>query len=344
MLAGIVGVITAFNHPTLFATARTAAALIAGNCVLLKPAEQTPLSAIRLAELASGHFPPGVFNVVPGRAETGATLVKHPLVRRVGFTGNVETALKIQALAAESGTIKRLSFQLGGKNPLIVLPDADLNRAADAAVEGMNLANVVGQSCGSTSRAFVHRSVHDAFVEQVAARFSDINFGWPQDESAGLGPLISDAHRQRVERHVEIGRREGARLVTGGERGKAPFDAGFYYRPTLFDQVDSSMQLGREEIFGPVLSVIEWTDEDEMLGAVNGVRFGLTASIFTRDLVAAHRLAARVESGYIWVNTVERRWIGVPFGGFKDSGTSTEYSADELFAYSQIKSVNISLR
>jgi betaine-aldehyde dehydrogenase len=302
------------------------------------------LSAIRLGELAQQHFPPGVFNVVPGRADTGAALVSNPLVRRIAFTGNVDTALRIQALAAASGTIKRLTFQLGGKNPLIVLPDADLERAAEAAVEGMNLANVVGQSCGSTSRVFVHRSIHDAFVEQVAARFSRIEFGFPQDESAGLGPLITDAHRQRVERHVEAGRREGARLVTGGERGKAPFDAGFYYRPTLFDRVETSMQLSREEIFGPVLSVMEWTDEEDMLQAVNSVRFGLTASIFTRDLVSAHRLAACVESGYVWVNTVERRWIGVPFGGFKDSGTSTEYSIDELSAFTQIKSVNISLR
>lgn len=341
---GVVGVITAFNHPTLFATARTAAALVAGNCVVLKPAEQTPLSAIRLGELANEHLPAGVFNVVPGRAETGTALVRHPLVRRVAFTGSVDTALRIQAIAAESGTVKRLSFQLGGKNPLIVLPDADLTRAVDAAVDGMNLANVVGQSCGSTSRAFVHRSIHGAFVEQVAARFSDIQFGFPQDEAAGLGPLISDAHRQRVERHVETGRREGARMVTGGERGQTPFDAGFYYRPTLFDQVDSGMQIGRDEIFGPVLSVIEWTDEDDMLRAVNDSRFGLTASIFTRDLVSAHRLAARVESGYVWVNTVERRWIGVPFGGFKDSGTSTEYAADELLAFSLVKSVNVSLR
>jgi betaine-aldehyde dehydrogenase len=341
---GIVGIITAYNHPTLFATARTAAALVAGNCVLLKPAEQTPLSALRLGELAQEHFPPGVFNVVPGRAETGAALVRHPLIRRVGFTGNVDTALRIQALAAGSGTVKRLSFQLGGKNPLIVLPDADLDRAAAGAVDGMNLANVVGQSCGSTSRAFVHRSIHDAFVERVAARFDQIDFGFPQDEAAGLGPLITDAHRVRVEQHVERGRQEGARLVTGGERGRAPFDAGFYYRPTLFDRVDSSMRIGRDEIFGPVLSVIEWTDENEMLQAVNESRFGLTASIYTRDLVSAHRLAARVESGYVWVNTVERRWIGVPFGGVKDSGTSTEYSVDELSAYSQIKSVSISLQ
>lgn len=341
---GVVGVITAFNHPTLFATARTAAALVAGNCVLLKPAEQTPLSAVRLGELAREHFPAGVFNVVPGRAETGSALVAHPLVRRIGFTGSVNTALRIQELAAQSGTVKRLSFQLGGKNPLIVLPDADLDRAVDGAVEGMNLGNVVGQSCGSTSRAFVHRSVHDEFVERVAARFGDLAFGWPQDEAAGLGPLISAAHRQRVERHVEVGHQEGARLVTGGHRGDPPFDSGYYYRPTLFDRVDGSMQLGRDEIFGPVLSVIEWDDEADMLRAVNDVRFGLTASIFTRDLVMAHRLAALVESGYVWINTVERRWIGVPFGGFKDSGTSTEYSADELQAYSLIKSINVSLR
>jgi betaine-aldehyde dehydrogenase len=311
---------------------------------VLKPAEQTPLSAVRIGELAQEHLPPGVFTVVPGRAETGIALVRHPMVRRVAFTGSVDTALKIQGLAAESGTIKRLSFQLGGKNPLIVMPDADIDRAAEAAVEGMNLANVVGQSCGSTSRAFVHHSVHDAFVEQVGGRFEDIQFGFPQDDPPGLGPLISAAHREFVERHVEAGTREGARLITGGTRGQAPFDAGFYYRPTLFDQVDHSMRIGRDEIFGPVLSVIGWSDEEQMLRAVNDVRFGLTASVFTRDLVTAHRLAARIESGYVWVNTVERRWIGVPFGGFKDSGTSTEYSADELTAYSMIKSVNISLR
>ena len=341
---GVVGVITAYNHPTLFATARTAAALIAGNTVILKPAEQTPLSAIRLGELAAEHLPPGVFNVAPGRVDTGVALVSHPLVRRIGFTGNVETALRIQAVAAASGTIKRLSFQLGGKNPLIVLPDADLDRAVAGAVDGMNLANVVGQSCGSTSRAFVHASVHDAFVERVAGRFSEIKFAWPEEEDAGLGPLISAAHRERVEAHVEAGRRAGARLVTGGSRGEAPFDAGFYYRPTLFDRVDPSMAIAADEIFGPVLSVIPWSDEEDMLRAVNASRFGLTASIYTRDLVAAHRLAARVESGYVWVNTVERRWIGVPFGGFKDSGTSTEYARDELQAYSLVKSVNISLR
>jgi acyl-CoA reductase-like NAD-dependent aldehyde dehydrogenase len=340
---GAVGVITAFNHPTLFATARTAAAMVAGNTVVLKPAEQTPLSAIRIGEIALEHLPPGVFNVVPGRASTGLALVKHPLVRRIGFTGSAETALRIQAAAAESGVIKRLSFQLGGKNPLILLPDADLDRAVAGAVEGMNLANVVGQSCGSTSRVFVHRSIHDEFVERVAARFGALRFGLPEDDATELGPLVSEAQRGRVERYVDLGRAEGARVIAGGHRPESPFDAGFYYPATLFDGVDPSMRLAQEEIFGPVLSVVSWTDEADMLRAVNQVRYGLTASIYTRDLVAAHRLAGQVESGYVWVNAVERRWIGVPFGGFKDSGTSTEYSADELLAYSLTKSVNISL-
>ena len=340
---GVVGVITAFNHPTLFATARIAAALVAGNCVVLKPAEQTPLSAMRIGELAAEVLPAGVLNVVTGGATTGSALVSHPDVPRIGFTGSVDTALRIQETAARSGRIKRLSFQLGGKNPLIVMPDADLHRAVAGAVEGMNLSKVAGQSCGSTSRAFVHASIHDEFVERVATEFTNLRLRWPHEEGDGLGPLVSANQRDRAEQYVEIARHENARVVAGGRRPAAPFDRGFYYPATLLDRVSQGMRVAQEEVFGPVLAVIPWTDETDMLSAVNSVRYGLTASIYTRDLATAHRLAASVEAGYVWVNTVERRWIGVPFGGFKDSGTSTEYSVDELFGYSMIKSVNVAL-
>ena len=342
---GVVGIITPFNHPTLFATARTAAPLVAGNAVVLKPAHQTPLSAMRLAELANENLPAGVFNVVTGGAPTGSALVRHPDVRRIGFTGGVSTAVRIAADAAASGTIKRMSYELGGKNAMIVLPDVDLDVAAAAAVEGMNLTRVAGQSCGSTSRLFVHESIRQPLLERVVAGLAQLRFGPPEEEDTQIGSLVSDEQRRRVERYVELGTREGARLVTGGMRPtEPPFDRGFYYPPTLFDGVRPEMTIAREEIFGPVLSTIGWTNEDAMIEAVNATAYGLTASIYTNDLGAAHRLADAVEAGYIWINDVEKRWIGVPFGGQKDSGTGTEYSIEELYSHTQNKSVSVKLQ
>lgn len=341
---GVVGIITPFNHPTLFASARIAAPLMAGNTVVLKPAHQTPLSALRLGALAREYLPDGVLNVVSGGGAAGGALVRHPEVRRLGFTGSVATALRIQADAVTSGTIKRLSFELGGKNPMIVLPDADIDRAADAAVEGMNLSRVLGQSCGSTSRLFVHRDQRAALLEGVVERVRRLRFGDPLDSDTQLGCLVSVEQRERVERYVAAGVAEGARLVTGGARpSEPPFDAGYYFEPTVFGDVQAAMTIAREEIFGPVLSVIEWTDEDEMIRAVNASPYGLTCAIYTNDLTKAHRLAAAVECGYVWINDVEKRWIGVPFGGYKDSGTGTEYSVEELHSYSQIKSVSVAL-
>jgi betaine-aldehyde dehydrogenase len=341
---GVVGVITAFNHPTLFATGRIAAPLIAGNCVVLKPAEQTPLSAIRLAQLALQHFPDGVFNVVTGGALPGDALVRHSGVKRINFTGSLSTALRIQASAADSGAIKRLGLQLSGKNPLIVLPDVDVDIAAGAAIEGMNLHKVMGQSCGSTSRAFVPKELYADFVTAVSERLGCLRIGDPLDESTELGALISAHQRDRVESYVAAGVSDGAKLITGGRRPQQlDLIPGFYYEPTLFGEVRPTMRIAQEEIFGPVLSVIPWSDEDHMLRAVNAVRYGLTASIYTNDLRAAHRVAAAVDAGYIWVNDVEKRWVGVPFGGFKDSGTSTEFSIEELDANSQLKAISITL-
>jgi 2-formylbenzoate dehydrogenase len=341
---GVVGIITPFNHPTLFAAARTAAPLVAGNSVVLKPAHQTPLSAIRLARLAAQHLPSGVFNVVTGGAAAGSALVRHPEVRRIGFTGGVATALRIQADAAGSGSIKRLSFELGGKNPLIVLPDADPDRVADAAVEGMNLTRVMGQSCGSTSRLFVPTELRDELLERIVERVSGLKFGPPLDERTELGPLVSPEQRERVEGFVSRARADGAAVVVGGERPtEPPLDRGFYYRPTVLAGVQPEMEIAQEEVFGPVLALMPWSDEARMLRAVNGVRYGLTASIYTNDLAAAHRIAGRVEAGYVWINDVEKRWVGVPFGGYKDSGTGYEYSLDELYGYSQLKAVNVAL-
>ena len=342
---GVVGIITPFNHPTLFATARTAAPLVAGNAVILKPAHQTPLSALRLAELADEHLPNGLFSVVTGAGETGSALVRHPNVRRIGFTGGVPTALRIAAEAAASGAVKRISYELGGKNAMIILPDVDLDVAAAAAVEGMNLTRVAGQSCGSTSRLFVHESIREPLLTRVVERLTALRFGPPEEESTQIGALVSEQQRQRVEHYVGLGEQEGAQLVLGGRRpSEPPFDRGFYFPPTLFDHVRPDMTIAREEIFGPVLSVIGWEDEAAMLAAVNDTAYGLTASIYTNDLVRAHRLAAAVEAGYVWINDVEKRWIGVPFGGQKDSGTGTEYSIEELYSHTQNKSVSVNLQ
>jgi 2-formylbenzoate dehydrogenase len=340
---GVVGVITAFNHPAMFALARTAAALVAGNCVILKPASATPLSALRIAEIAAETLPTGVFNVVFGGAATGTHMVQHPDVRRIAFTGSLPTGLRIQELAAQSGVVKHVSLQLGGKNPLVILRDADLDSAVAAAVEGMNFTRVMGQSCGSTSRVFVHASLYPSFVEELLRRLAVLRLGDPLDPSTDLGPLVTDAHRRHVAARVADALEDGARLVAGGQQPGPPLDRGFFYPPTVFADVTPQMRISHDEVFGPVVAISSWTDEAGMLAAVNGVRYGLTASIYTKDLASAHRLAAEIEAGYVWINDVERRWIGVPFGGLKDSGTATEYSVDELYHFTQNKTISIAL-
>lgn len=339
---GVVGVITAYNHPTMFATARTAAALVAGNAVVVKPAEQTPLSGLRLAEIAAEHLPPGVFNVIPGRAATGRALVVHPDVRRVNFTGSTPTALRIQVDAAESGHLKRLGFQLSGKNPLVVLPDTDPDEAAAAAVEGMNLFKVMGQSCGSTSVAYLHADRLDAFRDALAARLGRLQPGDPEAESTELGALVTAGHRDRVESMVQGAVASGARVIVGGERPSDPaLGEGYFYLPTALDGIDRSMSILGDEVFGPVLCLVPWTDETSLLETLNASRYGLTAAIYSHDLDAALRVAKGVEAGYIWINDVEKRWVGVPFGGYKDSGTSSEFSTEELIAATQQKTISI---
>lgn len=339
---GVVGVITAYNHPTMFATARTGAALVAGNAVVVKPAEQTPLSGIRLAEIAAEHLPAGVFNVITGRAETGRALVVHPRVRRINFTGSTATALRIQGDAASSGTLKRLGFQLSGKNPLLVLPDAPTAEAAAAAVEGMNLYKVMGQSCGSTSIAYVPQDRLAEFHEAVREGFASLRPGDPEQEETQVGALVTAAHRDRVEGFVARALEQGARVLAGGSRPDDPgLAGGFYYQPTVLADVLPDHEIACTEVFGPVLSIVGYRDERDLLSMVNASEYGLTAAIYTHDLDAALRVARAVEAGYVWVNDVERRWVGVPFGGYKNSGTSTEFSTEELLANTQLKTISI---
>lgn len=340
---GVVGRILAFNHPLMFAVSRPLPALITGNTVVMKPAPQTPLSCLALGELFAKSFPPGVVNIISGGAGPGDALVRHPQVRRLSFTGSVGTGLAIQRAAAESGMVKHLSLELGGKNAMVVFPDVDVEAAVEGAVFGMNLNVCQGQSCGSNSRIFVHEGIHDAFVEGLAARIDTYRVTTAYNEDSDMGPLVSDAHLRRVAGYVASGREEGARLVTGGDRPADVPEGGYFLQPTVFDQVEQSMTIAREEIFGPVVSVLRWNQFDDLIERANAVEYGLTASVWTNDLDLAHKTADRLEAGYVWVNDSTIHYVGTPFGGVKNSGLGREESEEELLSYLEQKVVHTKL-
>jgi betaine-aldehyde dehydrogenase len=338
---GVVGRIIPFNHPFMFAGGRVAAPLIAGNSVVIKPSEHTSISALRLGEIAADILPPGVLNVVTGYgAEAGDSLVVHPGVRRLAFTGSAEIGRSVQQRAA-THVVKTVSLELGGKNPLVVLEDADLDLAVEGALRGMNF-TWQGQSCGSTSRLIVQRSIKAELVDRLAARMEGLRSGMPDDETTDTGAIVHRRQYEKVLGYLRIGREEGARVIAGGGPVEDPaLSGGMFLRPTLFDEVRYDSRLAQEEIFGPVLATIGFDTFDEALRIANGVRYGLTASIFTRDLAAAHRFARDVEAGYVWVNDTAKHFPGAPFGGWKESGVGREESFDELLSYSQIKNVNV---
>jgi 2-formylbenzoate dehydrogenase len=340
---GVVARITAFNHPLLFAAKAFGAPLVAGNTAIVKPSPWTPLSATRLVELAAEILPVGVVGLLTGGAKVAAALARHPDVRRISLTGSVEAGLAIGRAASEVA-IKTLSLELGGKNPLIAMPDADPDAVAAAVVDGMNLTSSAGQSCGSTSRLLVHSSLHERVVEAVAARMMAIRLGDPLDPSTEMGPLVSAAQRDKTERHVAVARAAGARIVCGGERPtEERFGDGYFYLPTLIDDVSPDAPIATEEVFGPVLVVLPWDRLEDAIATANGIRYGLTASIFTNDLSAALTLVQRLDVGYVWVNGVSHHPLGTPFGGVKDSGTGREDSLAELLSYTQLRNVNIEL-
>jgi len=338
---GVVGRIIPFNHPLMFAAGRVAAPLVAGNTVVLKPSEHTSLSALRLGELIAGLVPPGVVNVVTGAGdEAGDALVAHPGVRRLAFIGSVAIGRAIQQRAA-THVVKTVTLELGGKNPIAIFPDADLDRAVDGALRGMNF-TWQGQSCGSTSRLLVHTSLHDELVERLAARMEALQSGMPAEESTDTGAIVHRRQYDKVVDYLRIGREEGARVVVGG--GPAEDDAlagGLFLRPTLFDGVRPDSRLAREEIFGPVLAAMPFDTYDEAVSIANGVGYGLTAAVFTRDLATAHRFARDVEAGYVWINDASRHFPGTPYGGVKDSGIGREEGTEELLSYVQLKNVNL---
>lgn len=339
---GVVVRIVAFNHPFLFAAGKMAAPLAAGNAIIIKPPEQAPLSALRLAEIIGGLLPPGVISVLPGGAELGAALVAHRDVAMVGLVGSVETGRVVMRGAADR--LKPVMLELGGKNALIAYPDVDPAIVADAIVAGMNL-TWCGQSCGSTSRAFVHADIHDEVLEHIKRRCAAYVPGDPTDPATTMGALINDRQHRKVLDHIAAARDQGARLVHGGGPPSDPtLAAGYFIEPTVFADVTADMRIATEEIFGPVLAVLRWTDEADMMDAVNAVDYGLTGAIWTNDLEKAHRAAQRMQAGYIWINEVGKHFLGAPYGGVKQSGMGREECLGEMLAFTQEKNIHINLR
>jgi betaine-aldehyde dehydrogenase len=340
---GVVGRIIPFNHPIKFAANALAAPLVAGNCVVLKPPDTSPLSATILGEICQKMLPPGVVNIVTGLGmPAGDALARHRQVKRLAFTGSVPTGRAIQRAAAEGG-IKHVTLELGGKNPLIAFPDMDPDKVAQVAVAGMNFA-WQGQSCGSTSRVLLHESLYKPVLERLIDRVAALRLGDPLDDKSQMGPINSKRHYERVCAMVQSGSAEGARLMTGGKRpGGSDFKRGYWIEPTVFADVMPNMRIAREEIFGPVLSVFRWHDESEMMALANATEYGLTASILTNDIRTALRTARAVKSGYVWINGASGHFYGTPFGGFKNSGIGREEGIDELLSYTEVKTVHVLL-
>lgn len=339
---GVVARIIPFNHPLMFCAGKAAAPLAAGNAVIVKPSEQAPLSALRFAELIDGLLPPGVFNLLPGGHDAGAALASHSGVNKIALIGSVPAGRSVMSAAAQ--TVKPLMLELGGKNALIAFADADPDKVAAGMVAGMNFA-WCGQSCGSTSRAFIHASIYAAVLENVKRRCENFKPGNPTDMDTTMGALASKAQFDRVLAYIEAAHTEGARLVCGGGRPNDPALArGFFIEPTVFAEVTPAMRIATEEIFGPVLAVLPWSNEETMLDNVNALDYGLTCSIWTRDLGTAHRAAMRVQAGFVWINEVSRHFLGAPFGGYKQSGIGREECLEELLSFTQEKNIHINFR
>jgi len=317
---GVVGAIIPWNFPLMIGMWKIAPALACGCAVVLKPAELTPLTALKIGELAlEAGLPPGVLNVVPGFGKTaGQAIVDHPDIDKVTFTGSPGVGKQI--LRGAAGNLKRVTLELGGKSPNIIFPDADLDMAVKAA--GAGIFFNTGQVCSAGSRILVHREVYDEVVERLAARAQGVRMGDPRDEKTSMGPLISDTQMQRVMGYIEVGRSEGAQVVAGGLRHG---ERGYYVAPTVFAGVEHQMRISQEEIFGPVAAVIPFEDDEDAIRLANGTSYSLAAGVWSADIARVHRFARRLKAGTVWVNTYGPTDVRLPWGGARDSGFGREH-------------------
>ncbi len=340
---GVVAGIGAWNYPIQIALWKSAPALAAGNAMIFKPSEVTPLTALKLAEIyTEAGLPDGVFNVVNGVGpEVGVALTEHPGIEKISFTGGVATGKKVMASAAGS-TLKEVTMELGGKSPLIVCDDADLERAADIAVMANFFSS--GQVCTNGTRVFVPQALKADFEAKVVERVTRIKLGDPLAAETNFGPLVSTPHMEKVLGYIAQGQAEGARLLTGGERvTQGELAKGNFVAPTVFTDCRDDMAIAREEIFGPVMSILAYADEDEVVRRANDTEYGLAAGVVTRDLARAHRLIHRLEAGICWINTWGESPAEMPVGGYKHSGVGRENGLTTLGHYTRIKSVQVEL-
>jgi len=335
---GVVAAITPWNSPLTMEAQKVAPALAAGNAVVLKPSEMTPLCALALAEACDeGGLPPGLLTVLPGLGrDVGGPLVEHPLVRMISFTGGTATGRGLAGVAARR--MLPIALELGGKSPQIVFDDADLDAAARGVLDG--IFEGMGQSCVAGSRLFVQRGVQDALLERLTASARSLRIGPPEDAQTDLGPLVSVRHRDHVESYVQAALNDGGSVVFGGHRPKGEsYDKGAYYLPTIITGLSNQARTVREEIFGPVLCVLPFDDESDVISQANDSDFGLACGIWSRDFTRAWRTATAMQAGTVWVNTYKQLSIAAPFGGFKDSGLGREKGISGLHLYQQTKSI-----
>jgi betaine-aldehyde dehydrogenase len=337
---GVVVGIGAWNYPQQIACWKGAPALAAGNAIVFKPSEVTPLGALKIAEiLIEAGAPRGVYNVIQGDRETGPLLVSHPDVAKVSLTGSVPTGRKVAGAAASQ--LKHVTMELGGKSPIVVFDDADI----DSAISGAMLGNFysTGQVCSNGTRVFVHKAIKETFLARLKARTEAILIGDPQDEATQMGPMVSYVQREKVLGYIEKGKAEGARLITGGGIPNTVSGEGYFIQPTVFADVTDDMTIAREEIFGPVMCVLDFDDEAEVIERANATEFGLSAGVFTADFSRAHRVVDQLEAGTLWINTYNLCPVEIPFGGSKQSGFGRENSAAALEHYSELKTVYVGM-